>query len=268
MRRNTFLPSTTLPAAFIPLSLALSIGLAGCVSTPKDNATLTQARSGYEIAQSDPSVVKYAPIELKAAGDAIGTAANALKEHEQAPQVEHLSYLAKQKVEIARETARLKVAEEQIKTAGADRDKVLLQARTAEADRLRSELNAKQTDRGMTITLGDVLFDTGKAQLKSGSERSLQKLAQFLTENPQRHVAVEGFTDSVGGDDFNQALSEHRAEAVRDSLVGMGISSDRVSARGYGKAFPVAGNEAAAGRQLNRRVEIVVANDNKDIAPR
>jgi outer membrane protein OmpA-like peptidoglycan-associated protein len=268
MRINTFFSSTKLPSAFVPLSLALSIGLAGCASTPKDNATLTQARSGFEVAQSDPAVVKYAPIELKAAGDAIASASNALKEHEKEPQVEHLAYLAKQKVEVARETARLKVAEEQIKTAGADRDKVLLQARTAEADRLRSELNAKPTDRGMTITLGDVLFDTGKARLKSGSERSLQKLAQFLTENPQRHVAIEGFTDSVGGDDFNQELSERRADAVRDALVGMGISSDRISARGYGKAFPVAGNEAATGRQLNRRVEIVIGNDSKDIAPR
>jgi len=268
MRMNTFFSSASLPATFVPLALVLSMGLAGCVSTPKDNATLTQARSEYEVAQSDPAVVKYAPIELKAAGDAIASAANALKEHEKEPQVEHLSYLAKQKVEIARETARLKVAEEQIKTAGADRDKVLLQARTAEADRLRSELNAKQTDRGMTITLGDVLFDTGKARLKSGSERSLQKLAQFLSENPQRHVAIEGFTDNVGGDDFNQELSERRADAVRDALVGMGVSNDRISTKGYGKAFPVAGNEAAAGRQLNRRVEIVIASDNREIAPR
>ncbi|HSB97103.1 MAG TPA: OmpA family protein [Spongiibacteraceae bacterium] len=268
MRINTPFPLTNISSTFIPLSLVLTIGLAGCASTPKDNATLTQARSGYEVAQADPAVVKYAPIELKAAGDAIGTASNALQEREKASEVEHLSYLAKQKVEIARETARLKVAEEQIKTAGADRDKVLLQARTAEADRLRNELNAKQTDRGMTMTLGDVLFDTGKARLKSGSQRSLQKLAQFLTENPQRHVAIEGFTDNVGGDDFNQDLSERRADAVRDALVGMGVSSDRISARGYGKAFPVAGNEAAAGRQLNRRVEIIIASDNKEIAPR
>jgi outer membrane protein OmpA-like peptidoglycan-associated protein len=266
MRTHNNLPSFS--RLLLPLSIVVSLGLSGCASTPKDNATLSQARSSYEVAQTDPAVVKYAPIELKSAGEAIAAASGALKEREDAQKVEHLAYLAKQKVAIAQEAARLKVAEEQVKNASADRDKVLLQARTAEADRLRSELNAKQTDRGMTITLGDVLFDTGKARLKSGSERSLQKLAQFLNENPQRKVSVEGFTDSVGGDDYNQELSERRANAVREALMGMGIAQDRISARGYGKAFPVAGNEASAGRQLNRRVEIVVSEDNKEIAPR
>jgi outer membrane protein OmpA-like peptidoglycan-associated protein len=252
----------------IQAMLVASVGLAGCASTPKDNATLAQARAGYATAQSDPSVAKYAPIELQAANDAISTAQAALKEREAPAKVENLSYIAKQKVAITQEAARLKVAEEQIKTASTNRDQALLQARTAEADRLRTELNAKQTDRGMTITLGDVLFDTGKAQLKSGSERSLQKLTQFLKENPQRNVAVEGFTDSVGGEDFNQQLSERRANAVRDALVAQGVESERISASGYGEAFPVAGNEAAAGRQLNRRVEIVVSDDNKKVAPR
>lgn len=248
--------------------LVASVGLAGCASTPKDNANLSQARAGYAVAQADPAVIKYAPIELKAANEAIEKAANSLKEREKPEQIDNLSYIAKQKVNIAQETARLKVAEEQVKSAATDRDKALLQARTAEADRLRAELNAKQTDRGMTITLGDVLFDTGKSQLKSGSERSLQKLTQFLRENPKRSVSVEGFTDSVGGDDYNQQLSERRANAVRESLVSQGVEPERITATGYGKAFPVAGNEAAAGRQLNRRVEIVVSDDNKKIMPR
>lgn len=248
--------------------LMASVGLAGCASTPKDNATLSQARAGYAVAQADPTVVKFAPVELKAANDAIETAGRALKEREDAAKVENLSYIAKQKVAITQETARLKVAEDQVKTASTDRDKVLLEARTAEADRLRNELNAKQTDRGMTITLGDVLFDTGRSELKSGSERSLQKLTQFLRENPKRSVSVEGFTDSVGGDEYNQQLSERRANAVRAALVAQGVESDRIVASGYGKAFPVAGNEAAAGRQLNRRVEIIVSDDNKKIVPR
>lgn len=248
--------------------LVASLGLTGCASTPKENATLTQARAAYAQAQTDAAVAKYAPIELKAAGEAIDAASGALKEREKADQVEHLAYIAKQKVAITQEIARLKVAEEQIKTASADRDKVLLQARTAEADRLRNELSARQTDRGMTITLGDVLFDTGKAQLKSGSQRSLQKLAEFMRENPQRTVSVEGFTDSVGGDEYNQQLSERRANAVRQSLVGLGVEPDRITASGYGKAFPVAGNDTAAGRQMNRRVEIVISEDNKKVAPR
>jgi outer membrane protein OmpA-like peptidoglycan-associated protein len=252
----------------VQVVLVASVGLAGCASTPKDNATLSQARAGYAVAQADPAVAKYAPVELKAANDAIEAAGKALKERENQAKVQNLSYIAMQKVAITQETARLKVAEDQIKAASANRDKVLLLARTAEADRLRDELNAKQTDRGMTITLGDVLFDTGKAQLKSGSERSLHKLTQFLRENPKRSVSVEGFTDSVGGDEYNQQLSERRANAVRESLIAQGVEPDRVVASGYGKAFPVAGNEAAAGRQLNRRVEIIVSEDNKKIAPR
>lgn len=252
----------------IQAMLAATVGLAGCASTPKDNATLSQARASYAVAEADPAVVKYAPIELKAANDAIGGATHALKEREKPEVIQNLSYIARQKVAIAQETARLKVAEEQIKSSSADRDKVLLQARTAEADRLRDELNAKQTDRGMTVTLGDVLFDTGKAQLKSGSERSLQKLAQFLKDNPKRSVSVEGFTDSVGGEEYNQQLSERRAQAVMQSLVGLGVEPERIAASGYGKAFPVAGNDTAAGRQLNRRVEIVISDDNKKITPR
>lgn len=248
--------------------LVASVGLAGCASTPKDNATLSQARAAYAVAEADPAVIKYAPVELKAANDAIERATRSLKEREEPAEIENLSYLARQKVAITQETARLKVAEEQVKSAASDRDKALLQARTAEADRLRSELNAKQTDRGMTITLGDVLFDTGKSQLKSGSERSLQKLTQFLRENPKRSVSVEGFTDSVGADEYNQQLSERRANAVREALVAQGVEPERIMATGYGEAFPVAGNEAAAGRQLNRRVEIIVSDDNKKIAPR
>lgn len=252
----------------IQAMLVASVGLAGCASTPKDNANLAQARAAYATAQADPAVAKYAPVELKAANDAIGAAQEALKARAEPAKIDNLSYIAKQKVAITQETARLKVAEDQVKAAAGDRDKALLQARTAEADRLRTELNAKQTDRGMTITLGDVLFDTGKSQLKSGSERSLQKLTQFLRANPKRSVSVEGFTDSVGSEEYNQQLSERRANAVREALIGQGVEPDRISASGYGKAFPVAGNETPTGRQLNRRVEIVVSDDNKKITPR
>lgn len=242
--------------------------MAGCSSTPKFNATLDEAKSNYAVAQANPNVVKYSPIELKDAGDAIQKAEGSLKAREKPAQTEHLAYVAKQKVAIAQELAQLKVAEEAVKNSTAERDKTLLQARTMEADRLRQELNAKQTDRGMIITLGDVLFDTGKSELKSGGVRQVQKLAEFLTQNPQRKVSVEGFTDSVGSDEYNQGLSDRRAEAVRTALVGQGIAAERIVARGYGKAFPVAGNETAAGRQLNRRVEIVIADENKDITPR
>ena len=130
------------------------------------------------------------------------------------------------------------------------------------------ELEAKKTDRGMVITLGDVLFDTNQAQLKPGGMRNVQKLADFFKQYPQRTVMIEGFTDSTGTTARNQELSEQRADAVRTALLGMGIGADRITSRGYGPSYPVASNDTAAGRQLNRRVEIIVSDDSGKIAPR
>ena len=140
--------------------------------------------------------------------------------------------------------------------------------RTSQLETQLKELNAKKTERGLVITLGDVLFDTNKAQLKSGSTRSLQKLADFLKQYPQRKARIEGYTDSTGGADYNQALSDRRAKAVRTSLVDMGISNDRIATQGYGEESPVASNDTAAGRQLNRRVEIVLSDDNGNFSLR
>ena len=130
------------------------------------------------------------------------------------------------------------------------------------------EMEAKKTPRGMVITLGDVLFDTNQAQLKSGGTRNVQKLADFFKQYPQRTVMIEGFTDSTGSSSHNQELSDNRASSVRTALLGMGISNDRIASRGYGESYPVAGNDTAAGRQLNRRVEIIVSDDGGKIAPR
>jgi len=140
--------------------------------------------------------------------------------------------------------------------------------RTSQLETQLKELNAKKTERGLVITLGDVLFDTNKTQLKSGSTRSLQKLADFLKQYPQRKARIEGYTDSTGGADYNQGLSDRRAKAVRTSLVDMGISNDRIATQGYGEESPVASNDNAAGRQLNRRVEIVLSDDNGNFSLR
>ena len=129
-------------------------------------------------------------------------------------------------------------------------------------------MEARKTDRGMVITLGDVLFDTNQSQLKSGGMRNVQKLADFFKQYPQRKVMIEGFTDSTGSDGRNQELSDQRADSVRLALLGMGIGSDRITSRGYGESYPIAGNGTAAGRQLNRRVEVIVSDDNGNIAPR
>lgn len=161
---------------------------------------------------------------------------------------------AKRQAELARQTAEQQAA--------------AYQARIAEQEQQLKELDAKKTERGMVITLGDVLFAVNKAQLSAGGVRNVQKLANFLNQYPQRKVLIEGHTDSTGSRSINQPLSEQRADAVRSALVGMGISGDRIETRGYAEAYPVASNNTAAGRQLNRRVEIILSDDSGNIVPR
>jgi outer membrane protein OmpA-like peptidoglycan-associated protein len=130
---------------------------------------------------------------------------------------------------------------------------------TTELQRQIEELQARVTDRGLVLTLGDVLFETGRADLRTGTG-NLNKLVLFLNKHPDRTVAIEGYTDSVGSQDYNQALSQRRADSVRSYLVRQGIGSGRLTASGMGTSDPVAGNDSAAGRQQNRRVEVIISN--------
>ena len=150
----------------------------------------------------------------------------------------------------------------------AEQQAAAYQARIAEQEQQLKELDAKQTPRGMVITLGDVLFAVNRAELSAGGVRNVQKLADFLNQYPQRKVLIEGHTDSTGSRSINQPLSERRADAVRSALAGMGISGDRIETRGYAETYPVASNNTAAGRQLNRRVEIILSDDSGNIVPR
>ena len=131
-----------------------------------------------------------------------------------------------------------------------------------------SELQATKSERGLVITLGDVLFDTNKSELRSGAQFTIDKLAAFLTEYPERKALIEGFTDSTGTVEYNQRLSERRAEAVRNALMAKGVDSSRLMTRGYGVAFPVASNETAEGRQRNRRVEVIISDETGKILER
>jgi outer membrane protein OmpA-like peptidoglycan-associated protein len=141
-------------------------------------------------------------------------------------------------------------------------------ARTLQVEEKLRALNAKQAKRGMVVTIGDVLFDTGRAELISGNVRDMGKLAEFYRANPQRTALVEGFTDSGGGTAANQTLSDQRADAVRTALVGMGVARERINVLGYGEAFPVGGNDNAGGRQMNRRVEVVLSDESGMVRPR
>lgn len=124
-----------------------------------------------------------------------------------------------------------------------------------------SELQGQLTDRGIVLTVGDVLFATGKADLNASAQGSMDKIAAFLRKNPNRNLLVEGNTDSVGGDEYNQGLSEERAASVKSALVRLSIASERIVTIGYGKRFPVSSNEPERGRQQNRRVDVVILNE-------
>jgi outer membrane protein OmpA-like peptidoglycan-associated protein len=121
-------------------------------------------------------------------------------------------------------------------------------------------LQAKTTERGIVLTLGDVLFTSGRADLKAGAAANLGRLVHFLKENADRKVEIEGHTDNVGSDDYNQSLSQRRADSVKSFLMQQGIGSDRIVASGKGEHRPVADNETEGGRQQNRRVEVIIAN--------
>jgi OmpA-OmpF porin, OOP family len=145
-----------------------------------------------------------------------------------------------------------------------DAEAKALAAEHARATALASELanlKAQQTDRGMVLTVGDVLFAAGKADVGAGAQRSIDKLAEFLRAYPKRNVLIEGHSDNVGDESFNIKLSQQRADAVRDQLVARGVSPRRIQTKGYGPKFPVVDNDSAAGRQQNRRVEVLVLNE-------
>ena len=241
----------------IPALLALSVGLAACSHQP--NANLESARSNFSSLQSDPQASKVAALETKDAQDWLNKADQAYMNKEDEKKVDQLAYLTNQRVEVAKQTIALRTAEAELKNAGDERARALLEARNAQIKQLQDSLNAKQTERGTLVTFGDVLFDFNKAELKSSAYPNITKLAQFLQENPERKVIVEGYTDSTGAATYNQSLSERRANAVRDVLVNQyGVEAQRVNAAGYGEARPVADNATDSGRAVNRRVEAEV----------
>ncbi len=280
--------------------LAIAAGALGTgCATPAPSPTLEEARTEYREAKRDPMVASNAPIALEEAQQSLAQAEGLWKKGKAAALVDHHAYVTRQKVAIAREQAKLRTVEQQVNQAQEQRQQLLLQVRTRETELARqqaeakareaelaqreaktaemrakeladqvAEMQARQTERGLVLTLGDVLFDFDKANLKPGAERVVDRLTTFLSEYPERKVMIEGFTDSVGPDAYNEQLSQRRAVSLQDALVKQGIGPDRIQIRGYGEQYPVASNDSPAGRQQNRRVEIVVSDEQGQIPER
>lgn len=155
--------------------------------------------------------------------------------------------------------SRLAAQQAQLNVQQAETDKVALRAKLSE--QLNSILQTRDSARGLIVSMSDVLFDTGKYSLKPGAREKLAKVAGILLAYPGLNIEVGGYTDNVGGDGMNQTLSENRAGSVRDYLVQQGVASNSVSARGFGNSLPVASNDNSAGRQQNRRVELLVSGE-------
>lgn len=278
----------------IPLAAAaLFLGACSPAMVKPDGAD--DARAKLTQLQADPQLASLAPVAIKDAETAV---IEAERPQDDEALGRHLVAVADRKVDIATARAQSRLLVDQRKLLSEQREAARLESRTrevgaarsdmkaaqgdaararSEADMARSqtdaalgqaeelqrqldELNAKETDRGLVVTLGDVLFSTGKSDLKGGATANLGKLAAFLTRYPDRAISIEGHTDSVGNEDYNQDLSQRRAESVKAYLVSQGIARSRIDAAGKGEGSPISGNDSSTGRQQNRRVEVIIAN--------
>ena len=272
--------------------MGLTVALCACTTAPQPNAALQSAHAAVQTAEMDPNVGKYAALDLEAAKKDLAIADEAALHHRDAA-IAQPAYMAAQNARLAQMHATAKADDARVAAGQAQRDQIMLASRNVEvqnakmatnaalgqrdqateaAARLQAEvdqLKATPTPRGLVLTLGDVLFDTGRAELNPGAGRKLDQLAQFLGEHKDRRVQIDGFTDSVGTDSYNEDLSQRRANAVKSALMFRGVDASRIGTEGYGKAYPVANNNDSGGRQLNRRVEVVIGgNDGGAISPR
>lgn len=251
--------------------------LAACQTTPKPNESLKEARQAYATASLHPRAEQAAANEMAQAKQALDKAEHAWQDRGDEDETRHLAYLAYRRAQAAQQLAERSAQEERLQSAGADRERLRANLNQLDAASARQQaaqadqradslalaldrLKAQQTDRGLVVTLGDVLFSTDEARLQPGAQRTAQELANVLKQHPQHRVRIEGFADARGSDEHNLKLSTRRAEALRDALVSLGVSTDRIEAVGLGEAYPVASNRTEAGRQQNRRVEVLFSD--------
>jgi outer membrane protein OmpA-like peptidoglycan-associated protein len=263
-------------------SLALLFTACG---TLQKNQALLDAEQALTEAKQEEQLLRYAPTELERADQALNRAAEAKTDED----MTSLAYVGTTRVQIAKSAAARKAAAAKLAELSEIKDQERLHAREieiqleqqekaealhekeaalierenalAKAEVLRqelAELQAMKTERGIVLTLGDVLFATAKTELLPGAMATIEKLASFLAEYPDKTLLVEGHTDNVGSDAYNQDLSERRAISVRNALIQAGVEGSRIDTIGLGESRPITDNSTSAGRLKNRRVEIVI----------
>jgi OmpA-OmpF porin, OOP family len=278
------------------LTGAIVATLAACSSTPERIESLENARAIVTQVETSPRA-GVAATNISDARKALNTANRLVETGGKLGDIEFESNIAALNAQIANEKILTAQANEEIQKGQADRQAVLIQSREREAQRYATEaearaadaerraqeareanlraqtleqeladLKAKKTERGLVLTLGDVLFDTGKATLKPGAYPTIERLATALKEVPARKVMIEGHTDSVGSDEFNQQLSQNRAQSVQAALLERGVQSNQITTMGKGESTPIASNDDAGGRQQNRRVEMIFQEDPARVA--
>ncbi|MBK1673322.1 hypothetical protein CKO35_08360 [Ectothiorhodospira shaposhnikovii] len=246
---------------------AAGLLLAACAAPMTVPPGADNARAKLMQLQADPQLASRAPVELKDAELAVRAAEKPQADGEMA---RHQVLIADRKVDIARTWAQTRLLEDQRAALSEKGASARLDSRTREVDLARREtaelqrqieaMNAKPTDRGLVLTLGDLLFATGRSELRDGAVRNLDQLAVFLREHPERTAIIEGHTDSVGSATTNARLSQQRADSVKRYLVRQGVDANRLHAAGRGQDYPVAENNTVSGRQQNRRVEIIISD--------
>jgi outer membrane protein OmpA-like peptidoglycan-associated protein len=236
----------------------------------RENAERERADAARLRAEDEARQRAQADADRRAAEQSRAEALAAAQQARQERQEADAARLAAQQAQQAAlaQQQQLAAEAERSRTAAAESDRLRQKAEQDQAqlrqqllDQFNAILQTRDTARGLIVNMSDVLFDTAKYTLRPGAREKLAKVAGIILSHPGLLIEVEGHTDSVGGDEYNMRLSENRATAVRDYLVAQGINASNVGAQGFGKTMPVADNSTAAGRQMNRRVELVVSGD-------
>ncbi len=263
------------------VSVLAAILIVGCSGPLPKSRDLLAVETAYQTARNNPQIIQYAKSDLNEVNNTLQAAAKA----ETAEDMASLTFIADLKIKTAETVATGKVSEARFKEFAAKKNSLIenvlksdnqqLQrevsdfqqkeslAKREEEARLKqklAELKEKEINRNIKFTLGDVLFVTGKADLLPGATTKIDEIAGFLQRYPDKTLLIEGHTDSMGSDDYNMALSQKRADFVKNALQEKGISGNRMVSRGLGQSHPIASNSTVAGRQSNRRIEITVQN--------